>query len=127
LFSPQNIRDKENYVLTDQNHNSMALLYESNADFFFRDENDTHAILLLREKLPKMEDLLDSQVECIPYKRSKFKEKFNKIKSNKTQRSELFSSAKKHESFEENGRLYSKKKTGTAGLLLRNTYNTILK
>ena len=68
----KNIRDKGNYVLTDQNHNSMSLLYEAHADLFFRDENDTHAILLLRKKLPTMEELLDSQVECIKASKNRF-------------------------------------------------------
>ena len=60
----KDIQDRGNFVLTDQNHNSMSLLYDANVDLFFRDENDTHAILLLRKKIPNMEELLDSQVEC---------------------------------------------------------------
>ena len=55
---------KEKFLLTDQNHNSLALLQEVLVDVFFREENESHAILLLREKNPIMSELLTSQVEC---------------------------------------------------------------
>ena len=42
----------------------MALLNDVYVDGFFRDENDSHAILLKKEKNLKMGELLASQVEC---------------------------------------------------------------
>lgn len=56
--------NRENFLLTDQNHNSLALLMEASINHFFKDENESYAILILREKNLNMTELLSSQVEC---------------------------------------------------------------